>query len=415
MEITETNKSELSILKPFDIQKEELHKLVGDYVNLLVTEETLDEAIKARRVLWDIIIKAEKVLKENKSILNAMKGEQEAKADEFISIVSPTKERIDADIKAIEQKKKDEKALKEKEAMIKIANRTSILHELGVKVIGSNYSLGEHSIEAVQIKIYSDIEFNQFVELIKTEALIIENQRIEEENRRKELELQLENQRKEQEVERKRLEDVAKEQEKKQVAMFAEQERINKEAIKQRLEAEKALAEREDAFKKEKEALEESLRKKQEDILNAIKHQRIKQLDSIGLVFDVSKESFVFEDVNVSMVEIITTEESEWIKLIEGSIHTIEERKKEAEEKRLEQLASEKKERLAKEKLDKKRQEILKKDIEHLEAIALIFEEAGDNTHDKFLNDPKSVQIASDVQKMNQGIVEFIRQSIKNL
>ncbi len=371
----ETKNSELSILKPFDIQKEELHKLVKDYHNLVVTEETLEEAIKARRVLWDIILKAEKILKENKSILNTLKGEQESKADEFISIVSPTKERIDGDIKAIEQKKKDEKARKEKEAMVKITNRTNLLYELGVKVVGSTYSLGEHSIEAVQIKVLSDVEFDQFVELVKAEALIIENQRIEEENNRKELEEQLEKQKQEQEAERKRLENVAKEQKEKEEKLVAEQARIDREAKEKQQKAEQELADKQEQFRKQQEEEQEKFRKQKEELLNAVKNQRIKELDSIGLVFNVSGESFVFEDLKVSMVEIITMEEPMWSKLVDELSLTIHDKKLDNEAQRVIAEKEEQEKKYQEAKLAKKRKKELEPDREKLSRLFTIFTE----------------------------------------
>src|SRR3972149_5795777 len=126
-EIATVGKTDLSILKPFDIQKEELQKLANDYTNLVVTEETFEEAKKARAVCRENRIGIEKILKHNKGILNGKKAEQEAMAEELVAIISPTEDKIDSGIKAIEQKKELEKKRKEEEAMKKLTERQSAL------------------------------------------------------------------------------------------------------------------------------------------------------------------------------------------------------------------------------------------------------------------------------------------------
>lgn len=407
-----TQENGLSILKPFDIQKEELQKWANDYKNLVVTKDTYEDAIKARKVLRDARLKVAGILKENKSVLNSEKSKQEEKAAELIAITEPIEEKIDAGIKAIDEEKRIEKERKEKEAMVKIQSRTNQLHELGMKLSGDTYSLGEHSVNALQIKVFSDEEYNELLELVKTEALIIENARIEEENKRKEELLLLEKQKQEQEAERKRLELLAKEQEAKQMAFERQQEQIRFESEQKQKQAEKELADKQAEFQKIQNQEQEMLRKQKEELLNAIKDSRTNQLYAIGLTWRPSEDSFVFGTIAVAMVDLVTSSEKEWTAIIEDITPIAKALREEAELKIKEASEAKQKQQEEEERLALERTELLKSDVEKLEVMIIRF---NDIEYVQGLKDAKSQQILTDVMKMNEGIQEYIRLAIKNL
>jgi len=396
--ITEAGDTSLAILRPFDIQKEELQKVVNDYKNLVVTEDTYEESVKARRVLWDHILKIEKILKENKSILNGIKGTQEDKADELISIVSPTKEKIDAGIKAIEQKKKDEKERKEKEAMIKIQHRTNMLYELGMKVSGSTYSLGEHSIEAVQVKVFTDSEFDGFIADVKIASAAIEAKKIEEENQRKAQEELLEKQRKDQEAERNRLEGIAFAQKQREQQLQEKEEAIKKEARDKQLLAEKELSEK-----------EEALRKQQEELINAIRKQRHAQLIALGLVEQY--DAYVFHGITIAMIDLINLDDTKWNFLIDKIIPVIKQEKEKAEEKRLSDIKAEQDKKEAELKQAEEKKKALQPDKEKLSRLFTQFT----NIEFPECKTNEACEVVNEVGRKTDDIKKYLANTLNSL
>jgi hypothetical protein len=162
----ETHTQEIIALKPFDIQKAKLQEIAKD-CDIVVTDETFEEAKKNRKTIRDERFAIQNILKENKAIINTLKSDQEKKADELIALLTPTEEKLDSGIKAIEDRKEIEKARKEKEAADKIATRTASLFENGMTFNGEGYILGASVITPVQIKVLSDSEFNELLVDIK--------------------------------------------------------------------------------------------------------------------------------------------------------------------------------------------------------------------------------------------------------
>jgi hypothetical protein len=172
-----TENQDVVVLKPFDIQKAKLAELVKDYESLVVTEETYEEAKKARKVIRDERFVIQNILKENKGILNKIKTDQEAKADELIAIIQPTEDRIDEAIKKIEQAKEEEKKRKEAELALKISQRTATLFDNDMTFNGESYVLGACVITPVQIKIFSDEEFQEFIDSVSQESKKIKEEK----------------------------------------------------------------------------------------------------------------------------------------------------------------------------------------------------------------------------------------------
>ena len=344
---TQEQKPQLVRLEPFEVAKAELQQLANDYKNLVVTEETYDDAIKARRVLKDARLNVEKKVKANKDILNGAKKSLEQEGDELVLIVSPIEDKISAGIKLIDDKKEAEKKRKEEEAQKKIAARNASLAGYEMKYEDGTYTLGDHSISAVQIKVFSDAEFEEFVGLVKTEYQKILDLRAEAELARKAEETRLELQRQEQEAERKRLEELQK-----------EQDRVNKLALA-----------RQEEERKEIEKQQEALRKEQEEFLRQKRDGRIYQLKEIGLNRNTAGSGYVFEDVFISDDEIDHADLKTWIETFSKAKVKMQYLKELAAEKEKELQALAEKEKEEAEKAAIARKEALRPDREKIAAF----------------------------------------------
>jgi len=375
---TEEQKPQLVRLKPFEVAKAELQQLANDYKNLVVTKETYDEAVKARRVLREARLNIEKKIKANKDILNGAKKSLEQEGDELVSIVSPLEETIGAGIKLIDDEKELEKKRKEEEAQKKIAARNASLAGYEMKYVDGTYTLGDHSISAVQIKVFSDAEFEEFVGLVKTEYQKILDLRAEAELARKAEETRLELQRQEQEAERKRLEDLQK-----------EQDRVNKLA-----------ADRQEEQRKEIEKQQEALRKEQEEFLRQKRDGRIYQLKEIGLNRNAAGSGYVFEDVFISDDEIDHADLKTWTDTFSKAKVKMQYLKELAAEKEKELQAQAEKEKEEAEKAAIARKESLRPDREKIAA---------------FMSNLKTLQLPEVSSNEAITIVSFIKMSIENI
>ena len=401
-EVKETKKEEgaLVTLKPFDIQKAQLQKLVDDYKNTVVTEETYESSKKVRATLRDERIHIQNILKENKSVLNDFKKKQEEMADELIAIISPTEEKIDAGIKAIEQKKEQEKKRKEEEAMKRLSERQSKLSGYEMKYDDGSYTLGDHTITAVQLKVFSDEEFNDFLELVKTEYQKILDLRLEAEAKKKEEEERLEKQRIEQEAEGKRLAEIAEAQKKREAELKAEQDRIAAEAQQKEAEAKREADEKQKKLDEERMAF---LREKRDT--------RVYQLKEIGLNRNVAATGYLFETVFISDMEIDEMDAKEWSELIPSVKEKVSSLIELAESERIKkQEADELLIKQANERI-RAREEALRPDREKIAAymkslVDLPVPEVGDE---------QAKLILLDVVEMIKGIEKHVEGKINNL
>lgn len=400
MEITTTETNNLSLLKPFEIQKEELQKIVDDYKNLVVNDQTFEEAKKARKVLRDKRISIEGILKENKGILNGEKKTQEDKAKALVDIISPTEDSIDAGIKAIEDRKEIEKKRKEEEQMKKINDRISSLSDYEMKYDNGSYTLGDHTITAVQFKVFSDEEFDAFKEEVKMEYNNIISLREEDAAKKHKDEERIEQQRQENEKESLRLEILCKEQEEKEHIFKSEQDRIAKE-----------LTDRDNKAKQELADQQEELRKQKEIFLSNRQSQRLKQVESLGLFNNVDADTLIYSTVEITMHDLVSLEEPEWIVLIKKITPEIEEQKKIIEQKIIDEQKKAEEGKAETERLAKLREEELRPDIEKLQELVEFYK----LIPVPHLKDESSQKIAKGVIQMNEGIQIFIVMSIEHL
>lgn len=220
---------EIKPLATFQSTMDDLIALVNDYSNLVVNDETFEEAKKARAALRDKRFEIQKIEKQNTAQLNDLKEQNWENAKRLIAIIAPTEEKIDSGIKAIEQRKAEVKAEKERIEREKIEAAIRLDQERKAKA------------EADRL---AKIEAEQKAEAERLATLQAE---IDAKNK----------------AEQERLDKIKAEQEEKERAMRAEQERIQKEqkeredkikAEQAKIEAEKRAIieqkEREEAEKK---------------------------------------------------------------------------------------------------------------------------------------------------------------------
>ncbi len=395
-----TEEKELVVLKPFDIQKAKLQELAEEYKNLVVSDETYENARKVRAIFREKRLEIQNILKENKSLLNSMKSKQEEMAQELIAIISPVEDQIDAGMKVIDQRKEQEKKRKEEEAMKKISDRQSLLSGYEMKYDNGSYILGDHSISAVQIKVFSDEEFDEFLGKVKEEHQKIIDLRKQAEEERKKKEAELEQQRIEQAAEAKRLQELRIENEKREADLKEEQARIQREAD------EKAALER-----KKLEEEQDKLRKEQEDFLRQKRDTRIYQLKDIGLSRNTISTGYVFEDVFVSDDAIDSLDAKLWTEIVSDvkiKVSGIKEvkllkEKEEQDRKEAERKDAEEKAKLRAEQLRPDREKI----AAYMSSVMRI--EVPE------LSDHNAKMLMGDILEMLKGIETFVESKINNL
>jgi colicin import membrane protein len=211
---------EVMPLATFQSTMDDLTALVSDYLHLVVTDETLVESKKARMSLRNKRLDIQRIEKQNTDQLNDLKNQNWENAKKLLAIIAPAEERIDSGIKAIEQRKADEKAEKER------------IERERLEAIAKAEADRLAAIEAERL---AAIEAAQKVEAERLAALQIE---IDERNR----------------IEEERLNKIKAEQDAKEAAMLSEQRRIQKEQEEReaKIKAEQA------AIDKQKRDIEES-------------------------------------------------------------------------------------------------------------------------------------------------------------
>lgn len=393
METTETT---LPVtLKPFEIQKAKLQQIAKD-CDIIVTDETFEEAKKNRKLLRDERFAIQNILKENKAIINNLKGDQEKKAEDLIAICQPTEDKLDFSIKEIENRKEIEKAKKEKEAQEKIAARIATLFENEMKFNGEAYELGENTITPVQVKMFSDAEFYSFLDAVKIEHLKILHQKRLEAEEKKAQEEALEKQRQEQEAERKRLANLAEKQRLEQEALAKEQSKKLEEERKAFEEEKKKAQEEIDRQNMAIAAEKEATRLREIEEKEQITNNRRVVLSKIGLTYN--EAVLLLYEYRGSLIgrDVASLSFDEFELFVKDCNEVLLEKKNKEEEKELARL---------------KRIESLRPDKEKLLEFALSLDEV---KYPKLENEASN-RIVDDAMKMILGAQEFVKQSIEKL
>lgn len=297
------------VLTPYEITKAELTKLAEDYKNLVVSEETFEEAKKARLALRGKRYDIQNVLKHNKGVLNKLKDSQEELANSLVNIILPVEDAIDSGIKTIEKRKEEEKQRKEREEKERIDKINNLLYHLENNTFSEickadshkriddiietlkNYDISntvyqEFTSKAIAIKdmmiakAFDQKEVIEKKEEQKREAERLEAIRRDQEAKERELKEMQE------EVERERLkkeDDLRKALEKEQAEKKAEADRIEAERLaklkaeQDKLAEEKAEFERQKQAEEDRKAAEARAKKEEEDRIEAERLAKIKE------------------------------------------------------------------------------------------------------------------------------------------
>ena len=320
---------EVQVLSKFDVTKNELTEFIGHYTNLLVTEETYEEAKKAR-----MVIREKRYLIQNQQAINdkariewnkrAM-SENKAKAEELIGILLPTEEVIDAGIKEIEAKKEAERLQREAEKKAIIDDRIKKITDTGASLGPIGYTLDDQFIAPEEIETMSDRSFNAVLGHFVFRAETIAKAKAEEEARIKAEEEAKEKARQEEErkfkADQEALAKQKVEQDAREAAFKAQQEAKEKEEADRLAK----IKQEEERIASEKEALR----------LQTIR-QREKSLFSLG--FSKTADGYRFNTIHL-YPERMEDPAEKWETLlseVEARVQTIkdkieEDKRKEAE------------------------------------------------------------------------------------
>lgn len=371
METVETKETDLAVLKPFDIQKSGLQSFIKDYENLVVTEETLEESKKIRLLIREQRYAIQNILKDNKAVLNKIKDSQEEMAEELIGIIKPTEDKIDSGIKAIENKKAEEKARKDREEQERIEARRKALYSLGMTWNGSEFILEGRKVSDLIVRELSDDKFSELLSEVQSDADALKAKREADEKQRKEAEEKLLLQKQEQEI-------IAKEQAEKEAALQAEKDRLEKE--------------KQDLRRKTIEARQNILR-------------------SHGMILHPSG-LLTFKSLSVDLADIENKSEEEFQLLVDGVKPQIaelkdQEAKEQAEKARLESEAKQKREAE-----EKARQEALKPDFEKLREFANVTLQ---NIPMPALTTGHGIKILTEASGMITKVQQYINKEVSSL
>jgi hypothetical protein len=265
-----TKKSEFEIIPTFGFDEKKLKEFTK-YLSLKI-KDTKDKIGIQTVHQARIDVKSERVRIDNdrkKYVSKAVKYQRavNAEAERIFSFFIPIEKYLQSEEDRIlleKQRIENEKNRLEQE---KIQNRTNLLYQYGMVFNGDYYSLGDYSIDVLNVKEFSDGEFNVFIEKIKIE--------------------------------------------------FEKQEVIN--AKLERIQAEKQLQldkQAEDQRKEERRLKEIAvdLTLQQENIKNQLKEIKIKKLKELGFVFE--EDIFSFKNVNFSLSSVIELNDDEFKNLL---------------------------------------------------------------------------------------------------
>jgi hypothetical protein len=121
-EIIKGSKGELISLLDFNETSEVLTSIASKYVDHQVTDENFKESKEIRAEIRDFRYSIQNIEKHNTKLLNDAKKIQKDASEKLIGIISPVEDRIDSQIKEIENKKQLEKEAREKAEAERIAN-----------------------------------------------------------------------------------------------------------------------------------------------------------------------------------------------------------------------------------------------------------------------------------------------------
>lgn len=296
-EIIKGSKGELISLLDFNETSEVLTSIAKKYEAHEVTDENFTESKGIRAEIRDFRYSIQNIEKHNTKLLNDAKKIQKDASEKLIEIISPVENKIDLQIKLIENKKQLEKEAREKAEAERIANISRRIADAraGMEI---KFQIGktEEDLKLFDAYIEKLNETKESFEEFEFEAEDL----IQEYSQKREVIVNRINEQKELEAQKIKVEAERLEQEKLQSELKAQQEEINRmraelEAEKQkaneeRLAKEKAEQDQKEAEEKAKAQAElEAKQKAEQEEKERLEAERLALEQNIA---ELSKDSF---------------------------------------------------------------------------------------------------------------------------
>lgn len=160
----EVKSSEIVILDVYAINKKELQSLVDGYKNLIVTEENLKDGKAALQVLRQKRYDIQNQQKANDKMRiewnSKYMNSNKAKAEEYISLISPVEDPIAEQVKRIEDIVQIEKERIANEKRLALEAKTKRIIDTGAIMVDGGYELGNTFIAIDEISFLQDEAFD---------------------------------------------------------------------------------------------------------------------------------------------------------------------------------------------------------------------------------------------------------------
>jgi hypothetical protein len=265
-EIIKGSKGELISLLDFNETSEVLTSIASKYVDHQVTDENFKESKEIRAEIRDFRYSIQNIEKHNTKLLNDAKKIQKDASEKLIGIISPVEDRIDSQIKEIENKKQLEKEAREKAEAERVANISRRIAEAraGMEI---KFQIGktEEDLKLFDAYIQKLNETKESFEEFEFEAEDL----IQEFAEKRQVIVNRINEQIQLDAEKVKLEAERLEQEKLQAQLKQQQEEINKQRAELEAEKQKAEAERLAKEKAEQDQKEAEEKAKQQAELEA--------------------------------------------------------------------------------------------------------------------------------------------------
>lgn len=303
-EIIKGSKGELISLLDFNETSEVLTSIAKKYEAYEVTDENFKESKEIRVEIREFRYSIQNIEKHNTKLLNDAKKIQKDASEKLIGIISPVENKIDLQIKLIENKKQLEKEAREKAEAERIANISRRIADAraGMEI---KFQVGktEEDLKLFDAYIEKLNETKESFEEFEFEAEDL----VQEYSQKREVIVNRINEQKELEAQKVKVEAERLEQEKLQAELKAQQEEINRmraelEAEKQkaneeRLAKEKAEQDQKEAEEKAKAQVElEAKQKVEQEEKERLKAERLAIEQNIA---ELSQEAFDLLNNNI--------------------------------------------------------------------------------------------------------------------
>lgn len=285
-EIIKGSKGELISLLDFNETSEVLTSIAKKYEAHEVTDENFKESKEIRAEIRDFRYSIQNIEKHNTKLLNDAKKIQKDASEKLIEIISPVENKIDLQIKLIENKKQLEKEAREKAEAERIANISKKIAEVR-STLEVKFQIGktEEDLELFDAIIDSIEETKEFYEEFEFEAEDL----VQEYSQKREVIVNRINEQKELEDQKIKVETERLEQVKLQAELKAQQEEINR--MRAELEAEKQKANEERLLKEKAEQDQKEVEEKER-----LKAERLAIEQNIA---ELSQEAFDLLNNNI--------------------------------------------------------------------------------------------------------------------